>query len=180
MTLDLKQNYFELFDLPLQFSLDKAALTKAFLTLQSQWHPDRFANGSDEDRRISMQNTSFINAAYDALKSPRLRARYLLKLSGTSFDDEVETSNDPLFLMQQMELRESIEDASEADEPFDELDRIKKKVKALMEQFEQSFQASYEAGDYKTAKSIVLKMRFMERIFDEVRRLEEKLEEHYY
>lgn len=179
MTLDLSQNYFELFALPLQYEVDSSVLTVAFLQLQSQWHPDRFASGSDEERRVSMQNTSFINVAQSTLKSPRLRARYLLELSGVSFDDEVETSSDPMFLMQQMELRESIEDASEADEPFDELDDIKKTVKNQTEQFEQDFNSLYETGDYDKAKIIVLKMRFMERIFDEIRRLEEKLEDQY-
>lgn len=180
MTLDLTQNYFELFALPSQFEIDTSALASAFLKLQSQWHPDRFASGSDEERRISMQNTSFINAAHDTLKSSRLRGRYLLELSGVSFDDEVETSNDPAFLMQQMELRESIEEVTEVAEPFDELDDIKKSVKNQNQQFELDFQKSYQAKDYATAKEIVLKMRFMERIFDEIRRLEEKLEDEYF
>lgn len=180
MTLDLTQSYFELFALPTQFEIDTSALASVFLKLQSQWHPDRFASGSDEERRISMQNTSFINVAHDTLKSSRLRGRYLLELSGISFDDEVETSNDPEFLMQQMELRESIEEVTEADDPFDELDDIKKSVKNQNQQFELDFQKSYEAKDYATAKEIVLKMRFMERIFGEIRRLEEKLEDEYF
>ena len=99
MTLDLTQTYFDLFGLPLQFEVDNSALMAAFLKLQSQWHPDRFASGSDEERRISMQNTSFINAAKDTLKSPRLRSRYLLELSGVSFSDEVETSKRFAYLL---------------------------------------------------------------------------------
>ncbi len=179
MTLDLTQNYFELFGLPIQFNVDLAALSTAFHQLQSQWHPDRFANGSDEERRISMQNTSFINEAHDTLKSPRLRSRYLLEQAGVSFSDEVETSKDPLFLMQQMELRESIDDVVDADEPLDELDKIRKDVKSQVQQLEDEFQKYFAANELDKAKDIVLKMRFMERIFGEIRRLEEKLEDAY-
>ena len=180
MALDLTQNYFKLLGLPEQFEINTSDLSKAFLKLQNQWHPDRFAAGSDEERRVSMQNTSFINAAHDVLKSPRLRARYLLELSGVSFSDETETSKDPMFLMQQMELRESIEEVVEADEPLDELDSIKKDVKAQSQELEQDFQSAYKSADFKKAKDAVLKMRFMERIFGEIRRLEEKLEDEYF
>ena len=180
MTLDLTQNYFELFSLPTQFELDFSTLAASFLTLQSQWHPDRFASGSDEERRISMQNTSFINEAQDTLKSPRLRARYLLELSGVSFSDEVETSKDPLFLMQQMELRESIEDVVDANDPLDELDSIRKDVKTQFQALEQDFQQNYASNELEKSKEIVLKMRFIERIFGEIRRLEEKLEDEYF
>ncbi len=179
MTIDLTQNYFELFGLPEQFEIDSSALTTAFLSLQNQWHPDRFATASDEQRRISMQNTSFINEAHDTLKSPRLRARYLLELAGVSFSDETETSNDPVFLMQQMELRESIDDVVNADDPFDKLDNIRKEVKTQVQQLETDFQQHYHAGELDKAKDSVLKMRFMERIFNEIRQLEEKLEDEY-
>lgn len=177
MSLDLTQNYFELFGLPVQFEVDSSALAAAFLKMQSQWHPDRFASGTDEERRISMQNTSLINQAHDTLKSSRLRSRYLLELSGVSFSDEIETSKDPMFLMQQMELRESIDGVVDADDPLDKLDEIKAQVKSQVHTLETDFQAKYNEESLDDAKDIVLKMRFMERIFSEIRRLEEKLED---
>jgi len=178
--LDLTQDYFKLFALEIQFKIDSSTLSCAFLKLQGQWHPDRFASGSDEERRISMQNTSFINTAHNTLTTPRLRARYLLELSDVSFNDEIETSRDPVFLMQQMEIRESIEDVVDAEEPLDTLDEIKADVKQQAQQLEQSFQQYYANDHLDQAKEVVLKMRFMERIFGEIRRLEEKLEDDYF
>ncbi len=180
MSLDLKQNYFDLFALTVQFDIDKAALSAAFLQLQHQWHPDRFASGSDEERRISMQNTSFINTAQTTLSRPRLRARYLLELADVSFNDEIETSQDPLFLMQQMELRESIEDVTDADDPLDALDEIKADVKQQRLALEDAFQQHYLEQQLLEAKQLVLKMRFMERVFSEIQRLEEKLEDEFF
>ena len=180
MTLDLTQNYFKLFALKTEFEVDSSALSHAFLSLQGQWHPDRFASGSDEERRISIQNTSFINTAHTTLTTPRLRARYLLELSAVSFNDEIETSRDPVFLMQQMEVRESIEDVVDEAEPLDALDEIKADVKQQAQQLEQHFQQYYADNRLEEAKDVVLKMRFMERIFSEIRRLEEKLEDDYF
>lgn len=177
MTLDLTQNYFALFQQVHQYDIDDASLANRFRELQSQWHPDRFALASDEERRISIQNTAFINEAYETLKTPRLRARYLLELANISFNDEIETSKDPMFLMQQMELRENIEEVAEADDPFERLDELSAEVRQQAKDLEMAFKTHYDAADYESAKAIVLKMRFFERIRGELRTLEEKLDD---
>jgi molecular chaperone HscB len=177
MTLDLTQDYFSLFQLTPHYDTDMSELSHQFRALQATWHPDRFATADDEARRVSVQNTAFINEAYETLKKPRLRARYLLELSGVSFSDETETSKDPMFLMQQMDLRESIEDAEHADDPFDALDNVVSDVREQADQLENDFKEAYVAGDQQAAKEVVLKMRFFERIKGEVKQLEEKLED---
>jgi DnaJ-domain-containing proteins 1 len=62
--MDLAQSYFALFGLPETFSLDAAQLERARLAVQSQVHPDRFASGSDRDKRLAMQMAAQANAAY--------------------------------------------------------------------------------------------------------------------
>lgn len=177
MILDLTQDYFSLFQLTPHYDIDTSELSSQFRALQATWHPDRFATADDEARRVSIQNTAFINEAYETLKKPRLRARYLLELGGVSFNDETETSKDPMFLMQQMELRESIEDVEHANDPFDALDNVAADVRAQADQLEREFRTAYVEGDQQVAKDVVLKMRFFERIKGEVKQLEEKLED---
>ncbi len=176
MSLEFKQNYFELFSLPIQFPLDKKLLAHNFRELQRQYHPDRFANGNDQERRIAVQTTGYINEANEALKSARLRAFYLLELQDVDFE-LCETTHDMSFLMDQMETREALEDAAQASDPLDQVDKIGLRVKQNKQHLEDDFQHNLQAGNLTKAKEAVLKMRFYERLNDEVKHLQEKLED---
>ena len=177
MSIDFKQSYFELFGLPQQYTLDESQLALAFRKLQATHHPDRFASGSDEERRVAQQVTSFINTAQEALKSPRLRARYLLSLADVSFDDERDTTSDMMFLMSQMERREQLEQVAAASDPLVAIDKISAEVTTDYRNLQDAFVVSYEADDLDEAKQVVLKLKFFERLMGEIKQLEEKLED---
>ncbi|MEH6457024.1 MAG: Fe-S protein assembly co-chaperone HscB [Cocleimonas sp.] len=179
--LDFNQSYFKLFGLSEQFALDTSTLATAFRELQAKYHPDRFVSGDDQERRVALQSTGFINEAHEALKSPRLRARYLLTLKGVEFDDEIDTTSDGMFLMQQMEMREALEDAQNAsDDPekaLDAVEKVAKEVRALSQNLQNEFETAYDTDDLVSAKQAVLKMKFFERLSNEVKTLTEKLED---
>lgn len=179
--LDFNQSYFKLFGLSEQFALDNTKLSSAFRELQAQYHPDRFVNADDKERRVAVQSTGFINEAHDALKSSRLRARYLLTLKGVEFDDEIDTTSDGMFLMQQMEMREALEDAQNSsddpEEALDAVEKVGKEVRELSQTLENDFISNYESENLSAAKEAVLKMKFFERLSNEVKTLSEKLED---
>jgi len=180
MSIDLKQNYFELFDLPVRFDIDLTLLATNFRQLQAHYHPDKFVSASDSEQRQAMQATVFINEAHDTLKSPRLRSRYLLELAGIDFNDERDISTDTAYLMQQLEIRESIDVADDAEDPLEHLEEIKKLVRDRKQAVEASFVESYKKGDFQAAKEATLKMRFCERVYNEIRKAEERLEDEYF
>ncbi len=67
-------------------------------------------------QREAMQWSVRINEAYQRLKDPLKRAAYLCELNGTPIRAEDNTAMPPAFLMQQMQWREDLDDAtSEAD-----------------------------------------------------------------
>ena len=105
------QNHFELFQLPQRFAIDTRALEQAYHRVQSQAHPDKFAHASDAEKRVAMQWATRANEAYQTLKSPLRRARYLCELNGVDLQTESNTAMAPAFLMQQMEWREMLDDA---------------------------------------------------------------------
>ena len=107
-------NYFELFGLKPQFSIDLAKLETNFRAIQSASHPDRFVTCTSAEKLQSMQTATLANEAYLTLKSPALRAAYLLTLQGVNATSETNTKMPHDFLMQQMEWREAMDDAKQA------------------------------------------------------------------
>src|SRR3954451_10359610 len=108
------QNHFELFGLQAAFGIDSEVLEKAYREIQARVHPDRFAHAGDAERRASLQWTTRVNEAYRTLKDPVQRAKHLLELHGVEVAFETNTAMPPEFLMQQMELRETLEEAKDA------------------------------------------------------------------
>src|SRR3954451_7535367 len=106
-------NHFELFGLQPAFALDTEALERAYRDIQSQVHPDRFAQAGDAERRASLQWTTRVNEAYRTLKTPVQRASLILSLHGVDVAFETNTAMPAQFLMHQMELRETLEHAVE-------------------------------------------------------------------
>src|SRR6266568_9105661 len=104
--MNLNDNFFELFELPVVFRLDSAALDRAYRDLQTRVHPDKFAHLGDDERRLSMQWATQANEAYRTLRRPLARAQYLLHLRGIDLKAESNTAMPPDFLMEQMEWRE--------------------------------------------------------------------------
>ncbi len=175
--IELPQNYFTLFDIPESFDIDSAALSAQYRALQSQVHPDKFANSSEYESRVAVQMTAHVNEGFATLKSTATRARYLLEVKGVSFDDEREVSRDPEYLMQQMALREAIESVPESDDPHSALDAVILEVKQHRKVIEQAFAEAFAEADYTRAKVAAVKLRFCKRIDSELLQVEEKLDE---
>lgn len=172
----LATHWFELFGLPVQFEVDQALLTQRFRALQSQFHPDRFANHSDVERRLAVQTTALINEAYTGLKNPRLRARYLLEQAGSVLNDELDTIQDKGFLMQQMQWREAIDEALESVEPLEALDEVAGEIQSANSVLYHEFAQAWDTQQLEVARQVVLKLRFYERLQEEIRRQQERLD----
>jgi len=109
--IDFSRNYFDLFGLPPAFRVDGAVLDRAYRQLQSDVHPDRFAGGSDAQKRAALQSSARVNEAYRALKNPVQRAQYLLRLHDVDAVGETDTDMPLSFLTRQLERREQAADA---------------------------------------------------------------------
>ena len=180
MSADLSKTHFELFGLPQSFEVDMEQLDSRYRELQRAVHPDRFANASDQERRISMQQATQINEAYQLLKDPLLRGRYLLELDGYQLDDEHNTTSDIEFLMEQMELRESLGTVREAGDVFAALglimDRIAgdndERIALLQKQF-----ANDSSERFGLIADTLTKMQFFRKLQQEAMELEVTLED---
>ena len=175
--LDLKQSYFELFDLDLAFDIDFGRLHSEHHRLQAIFHPDRYVNASDQEKRLSVQQASWINEAFEVLSSPVKRARYMLELSGLELNDESETTSDTAFLMEQIAIREEIDECRSDADPLSCCDHIAKKLRSRAGQFGSEFIASFDRGQLDDARLSSRKMQFVQRILDQLTDLQIELEE---
>lgn len=177
MDIDFTRNYFELFGFAEKFEIDLDILSEKYRDFQSAFHPDRFANATDQERRISVQSTALINEAYTTLKSDLKRAHYLLKLIDCDFDADKETSNDAEFLMQQMDLHERVEEIDQATDPLVTLDELSREFKQRREKLISQFSKYYSEKNFVEAKESALKLQFFERLNNQIKKKQEKFEE---
>lgn len=66
-------DYFTLFGLPARYQLDTQALSLRFQDLQRQYHPDKFASGSQAEQLAAVQQSATINQAANAASSVNAR-----------------------------------------------------------------------------------------------------------
>jgi len=172
-----KQNYFEIFSVPVSTALNLSQLKEKNHELQQQVHPDRFASSAESEKREAMQVTSLVNEAYNTLKVPVSRLQYMLTLKGMDMNSETDTSMDGAFLMQQMELREEIADVQSQSDPLDVLDTMSRDLKNQAENLVLSFAEHYQQDELEKSREIVRKLQFINKAQKEVNDLTEQLED---
>ncbi|NIY82685.1 co-chaperone HscB [Vibrio hepatarius] len=168
-------NYFELFGLPSQFTLDGSLLSSQFRELQKRFHPDNFASASERDRLLAVQKASQINDAYQILKNPISRAEYMLSENGVDIRAEQQTMQDPMFLMEQMELREELEEIADKTDPEDALFDFESKVSKMYKHHLRTVEDELNGELWLQAADSVRKLKFIAKLKNEIEQVEDKL-----
>ena len=172
----LPQGHFELFGLEPAFALDAERLERAYRDIQSRVHPDRFANAGDAERRASLQWTTRVNEAYRALKSPVSRASHILALHGVDVAFETNTAMPADFLMEQMELREALENATRSKNAA-ALDELQRRIDDDKRALEGSLAERIDRQkDYAGAAGLVRELQFLEKLEAEIDAAHEAIE----
>lgn len=176
--MDITSNYFKVFGLPVEYDIDLEQLSERYRDLQRQFHPDRHVAKTARERRLSEQYTTFINQAYVALKSPLLRAQYLLGIMGIEQDDEVPRALEPDFLMEQMSLRETLAEVRDAEDPAASLQEVSDQVTGHCASLQRQFSEQFRHADVHNATDTVAKMQFFYKLLKEVEQLEQELDDY--
>jgi molecular chaperone HscB len=162
----LRKTDFELFSLEPKFRLDAEALNTSFLKVQMLIHPDRFAAGTDSEKRLSLQLTTRVNEAYQRLKEPLSRGRYMCELLGVAINAETNTAMPHAFLIEQMQWREAL------DEPKVDVRTLKAEVLAkqanLLSSIEKQLDCEHDAN---AAASSVRQLMFVEKFLQTIQSL---------
>jgi molecular chaperone HscB len=169
--MNFTQNYFDLFNMPQAFFLDKEVLSVSYRDLQKKFHPDKSVNKPASEQRHAVQFAGYINTAYQTLLSSVERASYLLFLAGETIDDQSTTISDGQFLFLQMEWRESLTEingCSDVDRAEEQLDALLLAVKQTFAELETIFNQQYADKDFIVAKNTIAKLQFVEKMLREI------------
>ena len=124
---------------------------------------------------MAVQKAAQINDAYQVLKHPISRAEYILAENGTEIRGEQQTMQDPMFLMEQMELREELEDIADSSDPESALFDFDSKVSKMYKQHLASVEQELDQGLWAEAADRVRKLKFIAKLKNEIELVEDKL-----
>ena len=168
-------DYFALFALQPAFAIDTAALAVTYRQLAKDVHPDRFASATAAEQRQAVERAAELNEAFQTLKSPTQRALYLLRLQADL--PEETTIQDGEFLLQQMEWREQLEDLQEQAD-LQALERFIGELQQARSKIDHAFALCIEDPQQRLqAERLARRMQFLDKMFYEVRQLEERLDD---
>ena len=163
----MKNQYFNLFQLPAQFELDNVLLNERYHVLAAQCHPDKFAAHSAFEQKQALMMATTINEAYRTLQDPIQRAAYLLQAHNIDADAPEHTQFAPDFLMQQMEWREALSDAC-IDKNEQALQLLAQEIGQAQQDLLQQLNDAFAAQQYEIAAQFVRQGRFLSKLQQEI------------
>jgi len=171
--VNLQSDDFTLFGLEQRFGQDRAAIDARWKDLQRQAHPDKFADQGAAAQRVAMQWSVRINEAYQRLKDPLKRAAYLCELHGAPVNAENNTAMPATFLMQQMQWREELDDATSTRA----LEQISLQVQQAKREMLQKIERLMDDSQaFAEAVGQVRALMFVERFEDDVNKRLDQIE----
>ena len=149
----------------MQFSQDRTAIDARWKELQGQAHPDKFAAHGAAAQRVAMQWSVRINEAYQRLKQPLSRASYVCELHGAPIQAENNTAMPTVFLMQQIEWREALDEANTSAAIEEIAATVSKNGRELLSKIEHMLDTE---KNFTAAAQLVRSLMFIERFASEV------------
>ncbi|CAM9828719.1 unnamed protein product [Chrysoparadoxa australica] len=144
--LSQDKNYYDLFGMSGGVTTVNAEeLEKRFKNLQKLFHPDRFGQKTPEEQEVSGANAALVNHAYQTLKDPMSRVKYLLQSLDVNVLEEAGDGGDavsPELLMEVYEAREALEECSCVEEAGAIVDKYDREIDEVLQQLEADYQAN--------------------------------------
>lgn len=158
-------DHFARLGLPAALELDAAVLDKAYFARQRQWHPDRFVGKPAAERAKASVEAAALNDAYRTLKDPLGRAVYLAELNGVELPGDGKTIDDPELLMEVMDAREELQEASS----IGEVDALASFAREDLQKALAELPRLFLANDKAAIRKALLRLRYLDKFADEAR-----------
>lgn len=155
-------NYFELFEFEIAPIVDKSLLTKKYLQLQKQYHPDNYSLSDENEQNQSLEMSSLINKAFAVFKDDLKTIGYFLEIKGLISEEE-KFQLPSAFLMEMMEVNEQID---EGDFDSSSLDNIQQELDQEIQFLMQKNVSDFTEQELLRIKEFYYKKKYLKRILD--------------
>lgn len=155
-------NFFALFEQPVQFEIHQERLDQHLRLLQKHYHPDNVAKNladTAQAQQHSEQASALINQAYQTLSAPDSRASYLLEIAGQAQNVEHSIA-DLEFLEDAMQMRMDLDDAI-TDKDRLVLQQLHPQIVERLTKQSDRFSNAYKSKDWQTAIDATQKLKFL-------------------
>lgn len=159
--------YFELFELPIGFTIDQKYLNRKYIQLQKQFHPDFFGQASDEEKALAVEKSSIINKAYKTLSNRDLTLQYFLQEKKLIHEGELYKLPED-FLMEVMELNEMKMDGIPVEEIKTKALEIMNVISLEIQEIRDSYREELaKEADLLQLKDFFYKKKYLDRLLAE-------------
>jgi molecular chaperone HscB len=161
-------DHFALFGLEPRFALDDDRLIRAYRTVQSHVHPDRYAAAGAAEQRAALQWATLANEAYQVLSSPVRRAAYLCERHGAAVAGESGRAVPSDFLALQLEWRQTLEQVRRQRDT-QQLQELRREAQGLWQRELRRLEANIDVEhDFAAAADGVRRMMFVEKFIKDL------------
>jgi molecular chaperone HscB len=158
-------NYFELFDMPMAPTVNKALLAEKYFALQKNSHPDFFSQATEAEQEEALDLSADINKAFTIFRDDQKTIEYFLQVMGHIAADE-KYELDPAFLMEMMEMNETLMEVDEAEARMRVADyeaTLYDEISPILKDYQAGEQ---DAGKMELLKGYYYKKKYLRRILD--------------
>lgn len=161
------KDFFAIFNLNKNYSIDKNKLDKQYKDIQKVIHPDKYSLLGDKEIKEAQDCSAYVSNAYNILKDDIKRANYLLKLKGADCIEETSSNVYETDLLEAlMEYQERIEES----ESQYELNDIKTEIINKIENLKLNIESDFIKNDLDTVLRNLKLVKFNLTILENVDR----------
>ncbi|MDN3588453.1 iron-sulfur cluster co-chaperone HscB C-terminal domain-containing protein [Pedobacter aquatilis] len=164
-------NYFEFYELPVSFKPDLNLVKVKFYALSKKFHPDFYANESEEKQQEVLDLSTLNNKAYQVLSNQKKTLQYVLALKGVVQAEE-SYQLPQSFLMDMMDVNEALmdlefePDAEKLQKVIADVNLIENELDAELAKLTTEFdeQSAESENSLKDIKDIFYRQKYIARI----------------
>lgn len=164
-------SYFTLFEIPVQLQVKKDGLATKYFSLSRKYHPDYFANESEDKKNEALEKSAILNKAYKTFQNTDATIKYVLAEKGLLVEEE-KFELPPDFLMEVMDINEALMDADDGgnkESILQQIDLLEKEIQNPVDDIINNYQEGVTTTEQLLqVKEYYYKKKYIERIRKEI------------